>query len=407
MTPPGPLLACAPHAAQRLPLRPTRRADCPPSARAAQWRPAAAPRRSLGRITGPQGRRPAGAAAAGDLLVFNDTRVVPARLFGAKATGGRVEILLERLSAAIARARATALEQARACRHHSCACRMATPRPSLAATAASGSSNSATRRARGIRTARRNAVAALPRARPDAADRERYQTVYAREPGAVAAPTAGLHFDAAMLAALPRRAASNSLMSRCTSAPARFNRCAWTISRSIEMHAELRAGAAQHRRRRGGNTGARRPCRCGRHDRRAGAGIGAAERRLEATVHGETRLFITPGSRFRVVDALITNFHLPESTLLMLVCAFAGHEHVHARLSARRRSDATGFSVTAMRCSSSPRRRPSSARAKATHEVRSAPAAKARHGADACTCGTASSRRRSSCRSVPTVRSRR
>jgi S-adenosylmethionine:tRNA ribosyltransferase-isomerase len=162
----------------------------------------------------------------------------------------------------------------------------------------------------------------------ESADRDRYQTVYAREPGAVAAPTAGLHFDDALLQACRAAGAEFAYVTLHVGAgtfqPVRVD----DVSEH-RMHAELcvvppaTCDAVAATRARGGRVIA----------------IGTtAVRSLESAAAGgslqpyadETRLFITPGKRFRVVDALVTNFHLPESTLLMLVSAFAGREHVLA-----------------------------------------------------------------------------
>jgi S-adenosylmethionine:tRNA ribosyltransferase-isomerase len=158
------------------------------------------------------------------------------------------------------------------------------------------------------------------------ADRERYQTVYARTPGAVAAPTAGLHFDEPLLAACERagiaRAHVTLHVGAGTFQPVRVDEL-----REHRMHAELAevppatCEAVAACRARGGRVVA-----VGTTSVRALESAAAAGR-LEPFA-GDTRLFITPGYRFRVVDALLTNFHLPESTLLMLVAAFAGTGHV-------------------------------------------------------------------------------
>ena len=180
-------------------------------------------------------------------------------------------------------------------------------------------------------------------AEPD--DRERYQTVYAEVPGAIAAPTAGLHFDRRRCRARPRGVASNG--GRFMSARAPSRPCASRLSRStactqngFEPAATVGAIAAT----RGG-----RPHRRGRHHGREGA-RGRGVRRPVAAIAGETEIFIRPGHRFRVVDALLTNFHLPESTLLMLVSAFAGRERVLAAYH-HAITGATGSSATGTRCS--------------------------------------------------------
>jgi S-adenosylmethionine:tRNA ribosyltransferase-isomerase len=166
-------------------------------------------------------------------------------------------------------------------------------------------------------------------ARPTAAaDRERYQTMFAREPGAVAAPTAGLHFDAAVLRALESRGIESARLTLHVGAGT-FQPVRVENLREHRMHPErVRVDdsvveAVRATRARGGRVVA----------------VGTTVvRSLEAAAlggpllpfAGDTDIFIFPGFQFRVVDALVTNFHLPESTLLMLVSAFAGHEHVMA-----------------------------------------------------------------------------
>jgi S-adenosylmethionine:tRNA ribosyltransferase-isomerase len=165
--------------------------------------------------------------------------------------------------------------------------------------------------------------------RPDEVfDRQRYQTIYARVPGAVAAPTAGLHFDAGILQQLAARGVETAYVTLHVGAgtfqPVRVE----NLNEHV-MHREYFEITAQ-------------TCQKVMTARRGGGRIVAVGttvvRSLEAAstqgditpFRGDTRLFITPGYRFRSVDALLTNFHLPESTLLMLVCAFAGREAVLA-----------------------------------------------------------------------------
>ena len=179
-------------------------------------------------------------------------------------------------------------------------------------------------------------------------DRERYQTVYATEPGAVAAPTAGLHFDCESLADLARAGIMIERLTLHVGAGTFTPLRADDIDRH-RMHAErIRVPAAvvsavESARRRGGRVVA-----VGTTVVRA-LEAAAAGGRLE-TCEGETDIFIRPGHRFRVVDALLTNFHLPESTLLVLVAAFAGRDHVlgayHHAIAGHFRS-----SATEMRCS--------------------------------------------------------
>ncbi len=256
---------------------------------------------------------------AGDLLVVNDSRVVHARLFGLKPTGGRVELLLERiLEPRIARVQ---LRSSHA--------------PAEGARLTFEGENPARVLGRDgdfFILEFEQPVAELLEAhghvplppyirRADApADRERYQTVYARRPGSVAAPTAGLHFDRPLLDALAERHVERASITlhvgAGTFAPVRPHHLA-----NRRLHAEwLEVGPATvdaigAARARGG-----RIIAVGTTTVRA-LETAAAQGEL-APFTGETDIFITPGFRFRVVDALLTNFHLPGSSLLMLVCAF-------------------------------------------------------------------------------------
>jgi S-adenosylmethionine:tRNA ribosyltransferase-isomerase len=263
---------------------------------------------------------------AKDLLVFNDTKVIKARLRGRKDTGGEVEILVERVldpSRALAHVRASK-----------------TPKPG-----------------RQIRLARGGVVEVLGREgelfellfldgpvldvleawgevplppyiehAPEADDERRYQTVYARAPGAVAAPTAGLHFDAAILDALRAKGVSLATLTLHVGAgtfqPVRVE----DVSQHA-MHSEWYSvpqetvDAIAAAKARGG-----RVLAVGTTTLRALESAAAAGDLAAGTA--ETRLFIVPGYRFRVVERLLTNFHLPRSTLLMLVSAFAGIENI-------------------------------------------------------------------------------
>jgi S-adenosylmethionine:tRNA ribosyltransferase-isomerase len=280
--------------------------------------------------------------APGDLLVFNDTRVVAARLAGHKPTGGRVEILLERaLSGHEALAQISASKGVR---------------EGLAIATAGGEVRVLERRADLWRIAlpegaldffERWGEVPLPpyiaRA-AEASDRERYQSIFARERGAVAAPTASLHFDAGLMAALEARGVERALVTLHVGAgtfqPVRVDDLA-----AHRMHGErvvvsrATCAALAHTRARGGRVvavgttvmRALEACALAGPDRRMAPALAVPDRRMASALapwSGETELFITPGFRFRVCDALLTNFHLPESTLLMLVCAFAGREAV-------------------------------------------------------------------------------
>jgi S-adenosylmethionine:tRNA ribosyltransferase-isomerase len=267
-----------------------------------------------------------------DLLVFNDTRVLPARLFGVKETGGRVEILIERLTGDT-----SALAHVRASK---------SPKPGsllfLAATADAQPSDVTltvsgregelfalqSDEALGPLLARIGHMPLPPyidRA-DEAADRERYQTVYARRDGAVAAPTAGLHFDQPLLERIDelgvRRTQVTLHVGAGTFQPVRADDI-----RDHQMHAEYLevseavCEAVEATRERGGRVVA-----VGTTAVRS-LETAAADGQIKPYV-GDTQLFLYPGSRFHCVDAMITNFHLPESTLLMLVSAFTGREQI-------------------------------------------------------------------------------
>lgn len=264
---------------------------------------------------------------AGDLLVFNDTRVIPARLHARKPSGGRVELLVERLigtDRACARLRASKA-----------------PAPGTALALEDGTRVMVGAREGDVYPLRfegarpvselLEAIGHVPLPpyirRPDTgADRERYQTVYARHPGAIAAPTAGLHFDVTLLERLRERGVDIAFVTLHVGAgtfqPVRVERV-----EEHRMHAErVEVGAEV----------CERVCAARARGGRVVAVGTTAVRSLEAAARagplapfdGETDLFILPGFPFRVVDALITNFHLPASTLLMLVCAFAGYRPV-------------------------------------------------------------------------------
>jgi S-adenosylmethionine:tRNA ribosyltransferase-isomerase len=265
----------------------------------------------------------------GDLLVFNDTRVIPARLHGSKASGGRVEILIERLLPGDeARAQVGASKS---------------PKPgSRIALDAGGEAEVLGRdgefyRLRfhvgqpldaWLRHAGRLPLPPYIHREPGVDDDARYQTVFAREPGAVAAPTAGLHFDEALLDALDARGIDRGHVTLHVGAgtfqPVRVDDLA-----EHRMHSEWL------------NVGAELVAKVRRTRERGGRVVAVGTtvvRALETAMAGgdmqpfagDTSIFILPGVRVRSVDALLTNFHLPESTLLMLVSAFAGKERIFA-----------------------------------------------------------------------------
>jgi S-adenosylmethionine:tRNA ribosyltransferase-isomerase len=264
---------------------------------------------------------------AGDLLVFNDTRVIPARLFGRKDSGGRIEILIERVLNAH-----SVLAQVRASKP---------PKPGQMLALQADIMAEVQRRDgefyelifdRDIPvTAILERIGHIPLPpyieRPDeTADRERYQTVYARHRGAVAAPTAGLHFDEAMLAQLAERGVDSAFVTLHVGAGT-FQPIRVDDIREHRMHAEnLSVAPAACDKINAAKNAGRRVVAVGTTVVRA---LETAARNGRVASHeGETDIFIYPGYRFQIVDALLTNFHLPESTLLMLVCAFGGTRHV-------------------------------------------------------------------------------
>ena len=275
-----------------------------------------------------------GLLAPGDLLVFNDTRVIPARLFGQKATGGRVEILIERLLGGNeARAQLGVSKSPKA--------------GARIALDAGGEAEVLGRDGEFYRLrfdvgesleswllhAGRLPLPPYIQRDPGSDDLERYQTVFAREVGAVAAPTAGLHFDQALLARLKARGVDFGHVTLHVGAGTFQPVRADSLDQHV-MHSEwlnVGAGLVEQIRR----------------TRAAGGRVIAVGttvvRALESSIRkdeagngqlqpfaGETRLFILPGYRIRSVDGLITNFHLPESTLLMLVSAFVGKDRMFA-----------------------------------------------------------------------------
>ncbi|MFP9229136.1 tRNA preQ1(34) S-adenosylmethionine ribosyltransferase-isomerase QueA [Pectobacterium cacticida] len=270
----------------------------------------------------------------GDLLVFNNTRVIPARLFGRKASGGKLEVLVERV-----------LDDHRVLAHVRAS---KAPKPGTELLLGDDESVRATMAARhdalfelhfddsrDVLTIL-NDIGHMPLPpyidRPDEdADRELYQTVYSQRPGAVAAPTAGLHFDEPMLAALREKGIEMAFVTLHVGAgtfqPVRVE----TIEDHI-MHAEyaevpqdvvdavLACKARGNRVIAVGTTSVRS----------LESAAQASQNAPIAPFFGDTNIFIYPGYHYRIIDALVTNFHLPESTLIMLVSAFAGYQNTMA-----------------------------------------------------------------------------
>ena len=277
----------------------------------------------------------------GDLLVFNNTRVIPARMYGRKASGGKIEVLVERVLS-----ETTFLAHVRSSKAPKTGAELILGEDKL------GEGN-------GVRVnmlGRQDALFELEIAekstalldvlqkighmplppyidRPDEdADQERYQTVYNKVPGAVAAPTAGLHFDDELLAKLKAKGVNFAFVTLHVGAgtfqPVRVDKI-----EDHHMHAEyvevpqdvvdaiLATKAAGKRVIAVGTTSVRSI---------ESAALAAEEKGSTQIIEpffADTSIFIYPGKKFRVIDCLITNFHLPESTLIMLVSAFAGYEH--------------------------------------------------------------------------------
>ncbi len=263
---------------------------------------------------------------AGDLMVFNDTRVIKARLLGAKPTGGRAEVLIERVLT-----------------DHEVLAQLGVskkPKAGGEILVADGRFVMLGRdddlfhlrwEGPGTVWSLMERAGALPlppyidRA-PDVDDETRYQTVFAEQPGAVAAPTASLHFDAPLLAALAARGIGSAKLTLHVGAGT-FQPLRVENLEDHVMHAEryqvpeATTAAIAATRQQGGRVVA------------VGTTVARALESAFAdggTPSGDTRLFITPGYRFRAVDLLLTNTHLPESTLLMLVCAFGGYQRLMA-----------------------------------------------------------------------------
>ena len=263
----------------------------------------------------------------GDLVVLNDTRVLPARVQGRKPSGGAVEILLERITGPT-----TILAQARSSKGFRPGGQIELPGGRRAVvTGRSGDLFEIELDCDPAAFFEAHGQTPLPPyiARPAAvSDRDRYQTVFARQPGAVAAPTAGLHFDAGIFEALGQRGVAIARLTLHVGAgtfqPVRTEDIREHRLHAERLHVTEDLVAAVCAARRGGG----RVVAVGTTVVRS---LETAARQGQlAPFAGETDLFIYPGFRFRVVDAIVTNFHLPESTLLMLVSAFAGRERVLA-----------------------------------------------------------------------------
>lgn len=268
----------------------------------------------------------------GDLVIFNDTRVIPARLIGRKESGGRVELMVERVLEP--RGLWTQIRASKS--PHTGTCLLIDGIEDLRLQVRGRDDDIFHLELLGPGTAmellERAGRLPLPpyiHHLPDAADAERYQTVFASAPGAVAAPTAGLHFDAALLSAIDAAGAARATLTLHVGAGT-FQPLRVDDVTGHRMHAErYRLDEALVRQVEETRARGRRIVAVGTTVSRALESAALAARAADAPAllqsgEGETRLFITPGFHFQVVDLLLTNFHLPRSTLLMLVSAFAG-----------------------------------------------------------------------------------
>ncbi|MGB0945223.1 MULTISPECIES: tRNA preQ1(34) S-adenosylmethionine ribosyltransferase-isomerase QueA [Pseudoalteromonas] len=264
-----------------------------------------------------------------DLLIFNNTRVIPARMFGQKASGGKVEVLVERV-----------LDEHRVLAHVR-ASKSLKP----------GNEVILEGKAKATMIARHdtlfelefdhsknvldtlNDIGHMPLPpyidRPDdEADRERYQTVYGEKPGAVAAPTAGLHFDEPLMAALKNKGVNMAFVTLHVGAgtfqPVRVETIDEHVMHSeyIEVPQDVVDAVAQTKASGG------RVIAVGTTSMRSLESAAKIHGGKLDTYFGDTDIFIFPGYQFNVVDAMVTNFHLPESTLIMLVSAFSGQDNI-------------------------------------------------------------------------------
>lgn len=266
----------------------------------------------------------------GDLLVFNNTRVIPARLLGQKASGGKVEVLVERIlddHLVLAHVRANK-----------------SPKPGTKLVVGEGLELEVTGRREAlfeIQFPKQQPVLTQLDAhghmplppyidRPDEdSDKERYQTVYGEKPGAVAAPTAGLHFDEAILQKLTDKGVNQAFVTLHVGAgtfqPVRVENIHDHIMHSEYAEVPQEVVDAIKATKAAGN----KVVAVGTTSVRSlESAAQAAEGELIAPFYDDTSIFIYPGYDFQVVDAMVTNFHLPESTLMMLVSAFSGRDHI-------------------------------------------------------------------------------
>ncbi len=265
------------------------------------------------------------ALRCGDLLVFNDTRVIRARIHGRKASGGQVEVLIERVNG-----ESSALAQVRASKTPATGTKLQLPGSAIATVTGRDGEFFVLQFSEPVLAyLERHGEVPLPPylgREASAEDSDRYQTVYARHAGAVAAPTAGLHFDQDLLRETLRHGAHHAFVTLHVGAGTFQNLRQDSIDAN-RLHAERLTV---------GPDACEAVARTRECEGRVIAVGTTSARALEAAsvsgrirpLRGETDLFIMPGYRFRSVDAILTNFHLPRSSLLMLVSAFAGYEFV-------------------------------------------------------------------------------
>ncbi|RLU03488.1 MAG: tRNA preQ1(34) S-adenosylmethionine ribosyltransferase-isomerase QueA [Ketobacter sp.] len=264
----------------------------------------------------------------GDLLVFNNTKVIPARVYGQKETGGKVEVLVERITGPD-----SCLAHVRASK---------SPKPG-SRILVEGAGNLLMEGRQGdlfmLRSEQGNLLDWLQQVghmplppyidrADESLDQDRYQTVYAQNPGAVAAPTAGLHFDEPLLQQLQEKGVDTAYVTLHVGAGT-FQPVRTDDVRDHVMHSEwLQVGEAAVEKIRETKANGGRVIAVGTTSVRSLETAARANGGEVAPFEGETDIFIYPGYSFAVIDGLITNFHLPESTLVMLVSAFAGRDPV-------------------------------------------------------------------------------
>ena len=281
----------------------------------------------------------------GDLLVFNNTRVIPARLFGNKSTGGKIEILVERLldeHSVLAHIRASKSPKVGSELYFQAQSELDSDKSQyqVKATMVSRHGSLFELKFSGEQSVLTilDEIGHMPLPsyidRPDEdSDRERYQTVYNEKPGAVAAPTAGLHFDDALMATIKAKGIDFAFVTLHVGAgtfqPVKVDEIADHVMHAeyVEVSDDVVKQIAQTKKSGGrivavGTTSVRSL---------ESAAKAAMVNGTELTAfYGDTDIFITPGYQFQVIDALVTNFHLSQSTLLMLVSAFSGFDHIKA-----------------------------------------------------------------------------